>query len=129
MKQNTFETIKRVDDNGKEYWSSRELAKVLEYSDYRKFLNVIDRAKTACENSDEVIHNHFVHKDEMVLIGSGAERSVDIKDVDQKTFDLSVKNPNKGEEVSLREPKEILDEMKKLDEENNNILNTIKKLI
>ena len=74
MKQNTFETIKRVDDNGKEYWSSRELAKVLEYSDYRKFLNVIDRAKTACENSDEVIHNHFVHKDEMVVIGSRAEK-------------------------------------------------------
>ena len=66
MKENIFETIKRIDDNGKEYWSSRELAKILEYPDYRKFLNVIDRAKIACENSGEVIHNHFVHKDEMV---------------------------------------------------------------
>lgn len=77
MKGNTFETIKRLDDNGKEYWSSRELARVLEYPDYRKFLNVIDKAKIACENSGEVIHNHFVHKDEMVAIGSGAERPVD----------------------------------------------------
>lgn len=75
MKENTFETIKRIDDNGKEYWSSRELAKVLEYSDYRKFHNVIDKAKIACENSGEVIHNHFVHMDEMVKIGSGAENS------------------------------------------------------
>jgi len=77
MKENIFETIKRIDDNGKEYWSSRELAKVLEYPDYRKFQNVIDKAKVACDNSNEVIHNHFVHMDEMVQIGSGAERLID----------------------------------------------------
>ena len=77
MKENQFETIKRLDDQGKEYWSSRDLAEVLEYAEYRKFLNVIDRAKTACENSGEVIHNHFVHVAEMVKIGSGAERSID----------------------------------------------------
>mgnify|MGYP001594027368 CR=1 FL=1 len=77
MKENIFEAIKKLDNNGSEYWSSRELATVLEYPDYRKFLNVIDRAKIACENSGGVIHNHFVHKDEMVQIGSGAERSVD----------------------------------------------------
>ena len=69
MKENQFETTKKIDDNGAEYWSSRELAKVLEYADYRKFLNVIDRAKNACENSKEVIHNHFVHMDKMVQIG------------------------------------------------------------
>src|SRR3990167_378399 len=77
MKENTFETIKRIDDHGKEYWSSRELAKALEYSDYRKFMNVVDKAKVSCENSGGVIHNHFVHMDEMVPIGSGAERPVD----------------------------------------------------
>lgn len=77
MSQNQFEIIKRIDDNGAEYWSSRKLAEVLEYSDYRKFLNVVDKAKTACENSGEVIHNHFVHMDEMVSIGSGAKRAVD----------------------------------------------------
>ena len=71
MKENTFETIKRIDENGKEYWSSRELAKILEYTDYRKFQNVIDKAKISCENSGEVIHNHFVRMDEMVKIGSG----------------------------------------------------------
>ena len=60
-----------------EYWSSRELANALEYPDYRKFLNVIEKAKIACENSGEVIHSHFVHTDEMVPIGSGAERSID----------------------------------------------------
>lgn len=77
MPENQFELIKRRDDDGQEYWSSRDLARELEYSDYRKFLNVIDKSKVACENSGEVIHNHFVHKDEMVSIGSGAERMID----------------------------------------------------
>lgn len=77
MSENIFEKIKRLDDNNREYWSSRDLVEVLEYSDYRKFLNVIEKAKVACENSGEVIHNHFVHVDEMVKIGSGAERAID----------------------------------------------------
>ncbi len=51
MKENIFETIKKIDDNGKEYWSSRELGEVLEYSDYRKFLTVVNKAKIACENN------------------------------------------------------------------------------
>ena len=37
------------------------------YPDYRKFLNVIEKAEIACKNSGKVIHNHFVHMDEMVL--------------------------------------------------------------
>lgn len=77
MKENVFETIKHLDSNNVEYWSSRELSKILDYSDYRKFLGVIDKAKISCKNSGEVIHNHFVHMDEMVSIGSGAERLVD----------------------------------------------------
>ncbi len=77
MRENQFETIKRLDESGVEYWSSRELSKELEYTDYRNFLSVIEKAKIACENSGEVIHNHFVHMDEMVQIGSGAERSID----------------------------------------------------
>ncbi len=74
MKENQFEIIKKIDDDGAEYWSSRELAKVLEYSDYRNFLAVVNKAKVSCENSGEVIHNHFVDANEMVPIGSGAEK-------------------------------------------------------
>ena len=51
--------------------------------------------------------------------------SVDIADIDQNTFDLSVKNPNRKDKTVLREPKEILEEMKKLDEESAKILNNI----
>lgn len=55
--------------------------------------------------------------------------SVDVKDVDQQTWDLSVKNPNKKEEAELRSPKEILEEMKRLDEETRGILESIGKLL
>ncbi len=77
MKENQFETIKRLDNNSAEFWSSRDLAKTLEYSDYRNFQTVISRAKIACENSGEVIHNHFVEATDMVEIGSGAKKSIE----------------------------------------------------
>lgn len=92
MKENQFETIKRLDDEGKEYWSSRELARELEYTDYRNFLAVIERAQIACENSGEVIHNHFVEATEMVKIGSGAEKSIEIVYLSRYACYLIVQN-------------------------------------
>lgn len=55
--------------------------------------------------------------------------SVDVKNIDQTTFDLSVKNPNKGGEVILREPKEILKEMGNLDKKSGEILDNIKRFL
>jgi len=55
--------------------------------------------------------------------------SVNIKDIDQTTFDLSVKNPNTPEEAPLREPKEILKNMAELDKESSVILNSISEML
>lgn len=55
--------------------------------------------------------------------------SVDVSNIDQETFDLSVKNPNKGGEVALRSPKEILAEMKELDEKIQSSMMSINELI
>ena len=55
--------------------------------------------------------------------------SVNVGDIDEKTFDLSVKNPNKGGEIVLREPKKILEEMRKLDGDSEDILNNIKQYL
>lgn len=74
---NTFEKIKNFDEEGNEYWSARDLAKVLEYSDYRNFLTVIKKAQEACKNSKRKILDHFVEVTDMVEIGSGAERELD----------------------------------------------------
>jgi type I restriction enzyme M protein len=55
--------------------------------------------------------------------------TVEVKNIDPTTYDLSAKNPNKKEETALRQPLEILEEMKALDEESADILNAIMELI
>lgn len=72
----TFEGLRQVDDDGNEFWSARQLAKVLDYSEYRHFLPVVERAKEACRNSEQNIEDHFEDVLEMVEIGSGALRPV-----------------------------------------------------
>jgi len=54
---------------------------------------------------------------------------INIKDINTETWDLSVRNPNKNDEIILREPKEILEEIKNLDKESGEILKTIKEII
>jgi len=55
--------------------------------------------------------------------------SINVNDIDQTTFDLSAKNPNKKEEAALRKPEDILEEMKSLDDESKDILNSILELL
>src|SRR5437667_5720384 len=74
---NAFEKIKRVNNRGGEFWSARELARVLEYSDFRNFITVINKARQACTNSGRTISDHFVDTTEMVGIGSGAWRPIE----------------------------------------------------
>lgn len=71
-----FEAIRHIDESGEEYWTARELAKVLEYTDFRNFIEVARKAWTACSNSGKNPYDHFVKFNEMVGIGSNAEREV-----------------------------------------------------
>ncbi|HEY4698655.1 MAG: DNA damage-inducible protein D [Gallionellales bacterium RIFCSPHIGHO2_02_FULL_57_16] len=72
----TFESIRQQDAAGNEYWSARKLAKVLEYSEYRHFQPVIERAREACQGSGYAAADHFEDILEMVDIGSGAKREL-----------------------------------------------------
>ena len=72
-----FEQIKRIDENGVEYWSARDLSKALEYADYRNFMKVISKAKEQCDNSDQRMQHHFVEFNDMIEIGKGGKREVD----------------------------------------------------
>ncbi len=74
---NPFERIKRVNERGGEFWSAREMARVLEYTDFRNFISVITRARQACTNSGRAAADHFVDTTEMVAIGSGAWRPIE----------------------------------------------------
>lgn len=63
-----FDNIRHIDEYGNEYWLARELQKVLDYKKWQKFMNVIESAKVACEQSNFVIDHHFTHLGKMVKI-------------------------------------------------------------
>ncbi len=73
-----FEDIKHVDENGIEFWYARELQAVLNYKEWRKFENVINKAKESCKNSDISVLEHFVDVDKLSKRANNAE--VVIKD-------------------------------------------------
>lgn len=72
--EETFESIKHINEYGQEYWYARELARVLEYKDFRNFELLVYKAMEACENSGIEISDHFGEVTEMVSIGSSASR-------------------------------------------------------
>ncbi len=72
----TFEGIRHEDAEGNEFWLARPLAKVLDYSEYRHFLPVVERAREACRNSGQQEEDHFEDVLDMVEIGSGARREL-----------------------------------------------------
>ena len=76
INETIFESIKHVDDDGNEYWYARELQKVLEYTQWRSINDLIKRAKVACKESDNNIHDHFAVQRKMVDIGSNTQREV-----------------------------------------------------
>ena len=76
INETIFESIKHVDDEGNEYWYARELQKVLEYTEWRKFVGVIKKAINSCKASNYVVLDHFVGADKMINLGKGGQRKV-----------------------------------------------------
>ena len=76
INDNVFESIKHIDENGNEYWFARELQKVLNYKEWRKFNGVIDKAINACKSSNNDTFDHFVQLDKMIEIAKGAKRRI-----------------------------------------------------
>lgn len=66
-----------LEDSSVEYWFARDLQKMLGYERWENFLNVIQKAKTACENSSIEITDHFRDVTKMVSIGSNTQRSIE----------------------------------------------------
>ncbi|MBQ7362792.1 MAG: DNA damage-inducible protein D [Bacteroidaceae bacterium] len=94
-----FESIKKIDENGVEYWLSRDLAKILEYADYRNFITVINKAKEACSNSGNDVLDHFGDITEMVTIGSGAQRPIDTIKLTRYACYLTVQNADPSKTI------------------------------
>jgi len=94
-----FERIKRANDAGNEYWESRELAEVLEYTQYRNFDAVIEKAKLACFNSGHRIEDHFADVSKMVGIGSGADREIKVTLLSRYACYLVIQNADPKKEI------------------------------
>lgn len=95
----TFEAIRHLDGSGNEFWQARELAGVLEYSQYRHFVPVLERAREACRNSGRVIADHFEDVLTMVEIGSGAQRGIDDMHLSRYACYLIVQNGDPSKSV------------------------------
>ena len=97
--QSPFEAIRRVNSAGNEYWSSRDFARVLAYTDYRNFEQVVQKARMACFNSAHRIEDHFVDVNEMVDIGSGAQRALKTVYLSRYACYLIIQNADPGKEI------------------------------
>ena len=97
--QTVFERIKRLDENQNEYWTARDLSKVLEYSEYRHFKAVVDRAKDACKNSGYKVSDHFEDILEMIELGKGAKREVEDVKLSRYACYLIVQNADPSKEI------------------------------
>lgn len=83
MKKETIDELYKafeqyaLEVNGVECWSARELQKLLGYSLWQNFTNVINKAKEACKNVGQSVDDHFIDVNKMIIAGKGAQRDVD----------------------------------------------------
>ena len=94
----TFESIKRIRDDGTEYWNARELSEVLQYKKWENFLKVIDRAKLACKNSGKEVEYDFPEVRKIVEAGATTKKVLDYE-LSRYACYLIVQNGNPNKEV------------------------------
>ena len=94
-----FEDIKHIDEDGNEYWYARELQPTLKYTQQRRFENVINKAKTACENSNINVDDHFANVGKMVDIGSKTKRETNDYKLSRYACYLIAQNGDSRKEI------------------------------
>jgi len=73
----SFESLKKVNEHGAEYWSARDLQSMLGYSQWRRFEQAIERAVSSCKSSGNPPEHHFAGAGKMIDLGKGGQRDVD----------------------------------------------------
>ncbi|GAX46807.1 DNA damage-inducible protein D [Pseudolactococcus reticulitermitis] len=125
----TFENIKHLDENGQEYWYARELQPVLEYSQWRRFAETIERAKVASKNAGIPVNSNFADVGKMVKVGISEREIGDIK-LSRYACYLIVQNGDPRKEVIAlgqsyfaikTRQQELVDNFNSLDENNKRL--------
>jgi DNA-damage-inducible protein D len=93
-----LERIKHSDEAG-EYWSARELAKLLSYSGWQKFTPVMEKAEESCRNSGQPLEHHFNRTGKMVPLGSDAQREIEDYHLSRYACYLIVQNADPSKRI------------------------------
>lgn len=94
-----FEQIRHIAENGVEYWTAREMAKAIEYAEYRNILPVIEKAKEACRNSGNDVDAHFVSATVSLALGHNATRVGEDMLLSRYACYLIIQNADPSKEV------------------------------
>ncbi len=94
-----FDAIRRIDENGNEYWSARELYRQLGYSRWEKFQKSLAEAQEACKNSGQAVADHFHLEVKMVGIGSKARRPTEDYHLSRYACYLIVQNADPSKPI------------------------------
>ena len=97
--EETFESIKHVDEYGYEFWYARELQSILEYTEWRNFQKLIEKAQTACENSDMAVDECFVEVNKTSPMPNGGVKLIDDYMLSRYACYLIVMNGDPRKEV------------------------------
>jgi DNA-damage-inducible protein D len=94
-----FEAIRHEDEQGNEYWSARELYKLLGYSRWEKFQFALEQAQKACENSGQAVADHFHLEVKMITAGKGAKRRTEDYHLSRYACYLIVQNADPSKPI------------------------------
>jgi len=97
--EKTFDNIKHIDESGHEYWYARELSKVLEYTDWRNFIKVLNKAKKACENSRFSVDEQLVEVNKLSKRNNNAVVNIQDYKLSRYICYLVVQNADPSKEV------------------------------
>ena len=125
-----FEDIKTVRPDGSEFWSARELADVLDYTEWRNFSKVIDRAMIACKNSGHEIDDDFVEVNKIVKAGATTKRVTDYELTRYACYLIVQNGDPRKEVIALGQTyfaiqtyrQEVADRFNQLDEDNKRLV-------
>jgi len=98
-KKTIFERLKKINEFGSEYWLARDLSEALDYSQWRNFVNVIDKAKEACKNTGNNVLDHFAEVSKMISLPKTATREIDDIMLSRYACYLIVQNADPAKEI------------------------------